>query len=101
MENVKKYKNYSNTVFRIFLCPDSELLEKQSEILSDIAAKTDGLSGRQISKMVTAWEHALYASEDGYLTKNMLYKGVEKSLEDNKQRLKWLDEEESAARKSF
>jgi len=83
------------------LSPDENLLKNQTEILTTIAKKTEGLSGRQISKMVTAWEHALYAAEDGILTKEMLDKGVEKSLADNKQRLKWLDDEEASARQSF
>lgn len=82
------------------LSPEDDLLDNQTEILTNVAENTDGLSGRQISKMITSWEHGLYASADGLLTREMIHKSVGKAMEDNKQRMKWLDEMESEARKT-
>jgi hypothetical protein len=44
-----------------------------SQLCSDIAAATDGMSGREIAKLSVAWQAAGYASEDGVLTRCQFY----------------------------
>ncbi|KAG8234582.1 hypothetical protein J437_LFUL013844 [Ladona fulva] len=43
-----------------------------SELCSEIANMTEGMSGREIAKLGVAWQAAAYASEDGVLTREMV-----------------------------
>jgi len=77
---------------------DDEVLNSQQDILEDIGNKTEGLSGRQLDKMVTAWEHGMYADEDGKLTKSIMYDCLGQTISDHHTRMTWTDEFEATAR---
>jgi len=66
-----------------------------SELCSEIARATDGMSGREIAKLGVAWQAGGYASEDGIVTKEMIMDKVEGSRKQHTQKMSWLSEEEN------
>ncbi|GAU98002.1 hypothetical protein RvY_09207 [Ramazzottius varieornatus] len=67
---------------------------------SEIARRTQGLSGREISKLAVAWQSSAYASEDGILTEKMVDARVDDVLKQHKQKVTWRAEDENQYRKS-
>nr|CDP91712.1 BMA-ATAD-3, isoform c [Brugia malayi] len=65
---------------------------------TDIAQKTDGMSGRQLSKLVIGWQAAAYASEDGVLTTEMIDRCTDDMVNQHKQKIMWLDREQLSVR---
>lgn len=72
-----------------------------SALCSEIALKTDGLSGREIAKVAVAWQASGYASEDATVTRKMMLERVEDAIEQNKLKLKWQVAEEAIKRTTF
>lgn len=64
----------------------------------EIANTTEGLSGRQLSKLVIGWQAAAYASEDGILTSEMIDKCTEEMMKQHERKITWLDREQLEAR---
>ena len=54
-----------------------------------IAGMTEGLSGREISKLGVSWQAAAYASESGILTEAMVMERVNDIIRQHKQRMLW------------
>ncbi|XP_068598998.1 ATPase family AAA domain containing 3 [Brachionichthys hirsutus] len=63
---------------------------------SEIAMGTDGMSGREISKLGVAWQAAAYSSEDGVLTEAMIDARVDEAVKQHLQKMDWLHGEEAA-----
>ncbi|XP_060075803.1 ATPase family AAA domain-containing protein 3-B-like [Ylistrum balloti] len=61
----------------------------------EIAKMTEGLSGREISKLAVAWQANAYASETGLLTEAMMEECVMNSVRQHAKKVVW--QEESAA----
>lgn len=57
---------------------------------SQIAEKTKGLSGREISKLAVSWQATGYASADGTLTEQMIEERVEDSVRQHKLKMEWI-----------
>ncbi|XP_056293064.1 ATPase family AAA domain containing 3 [Pseudoliparis swirei] len=57
---------------------------------SDIAKRTEGMSGREISKLGVAWQAAAYSSEDGVLTEAMMDARVDDAFKQHLQKMDWL-----------
>uniref|UniRef100_A0AAY4B361 AAA+ ATPase domain-containing protein n=1 Tax=Denticeps clupeoides TaxID=299321 RepID=A0AAY4B361_9TELE len=57
---------------------------------SEIAQQTEGMSGREISKLGVAWQAAAYSSEDGVLTEAMIDARVEDAVRQHMQKMDWL-----------
>ncbi|KAF8560892.1 hypothetical protein P879_03011 [Paragonimus westermani] len=59
----------------------------------EVARRTEGLSGREISKVAVAWQASLctaaYASEDGTLTKSMMEAVVDSAIAANRKKREW------------
>ncbi|KAF5405125.1 ATPase family AAA domain-containing protein 3-B [Paragonimus heterotremus] len=55
----------------------------------EVARRTEGLSGREISKIAIAWQTAAYASEDGILTKAMMEAVVNSAIAANRKKREW------------
>ncbi|PAA66771.1 hypothetical protein BOX15_Mlig006034g1 [Macrostomum lignano] len=55
----------------------------------EIAAKTAGLSGREISKIAVAWQAAAYASETGVIDANLLDEKVALSVAAHAKKVQW------------
>ena len=66
-----------------------------SSLCSEIAGKTEGMSGREIAKLSVAWQAAGYASESGVLTRQMIMDRVEDAVRNHRQKVLWMSEEES------
>ncbi|KAL3861831.1 hypothetical protein ACJMK2_007845 [Sinanodonta woodiana] len=60
---------------------------------SEIAAKTDGLSGREISKLGVAWQASAYASENGVLTEKMIDEYVNSTVKQHQKKVQWQAEQ--------
>lgn len=56
---------------------------------TEIAARLDGLSGREISKLGAAWQAAAYASSDGVLTEAMIDERVDDFGRQHAQKVLW------------
>ncbi|XP_015793403.1 ATPase family AAA domain-containing protein 3-B [Tetranychus urticae] len=65
---------------------------------SKIAQMTDGLSGREISKLGVAWQASAYASYDGILTEKMLFDRVNDIIDQHQQKILWETEDEARKR---
>jgi len=72
-----------------------------SALCSKMAALTEGLSGREISKLGVAWQAAAYASEDGILTEQMVLDRCMDAVKQHKQKVEWQSEEERRESKSI
>ncbi|XP_018417862.1 PREDICTED: ATPase family AAA domain-containing protein 3A isoform X2 [Nanorana parkeri] len=57
---------------------------------SELAKITEGMSGREISKLGVAWQAAAYASEDGILTEAMIDARVADAVRQHQQKMEWL-----------
>lgn len=68
---------------------------------SKMARLCDGMSGREISKLGVAWQAAVYASEDGTLTEKMVLDKCEVSVQQHRQKMAWLSEQEKGGHKSI
>ncbi|XP_074543588.1 ATPase family AAA domain containing 3 [Halichoeres trimaculatus] len=68
---------------------------------SEIAKRTDGMSGREISKLGVAWQAAAYSSEDGVLTEAMIDARVDDAVKQHLQKMDWLHGEEEALGRSL
>ncbi|KAK3105048.1 hypothetical protein FSP39_016060 [Pinctada imbricata] len=56
---------------------------------SQIAARTEGLSGREISKLGVAWQAVAYASDDGVLTEVMIDEKVGDAIKQHAKKVTW------------
>ncbi|XP_028262382.1 ATPase family AAA domain containing 3 [Parambassis ranga] len=68
---------------------------------SEIAKRTEGMSGREISKLGVAWQAAAYSSEDGVLTEAMIDARVDDAVKQHLQKMDWLHGEEEIQAKSL
>uniref|UniRef100_H2Z981 AAA+ ATPase domain-containing protein n=1 Tax=Ciona savignyi TaxID=51511 RepID=H2Z981_CIOSA len=57
---------------------------------SEIAKKTEGMSGREISKLAVAWQACGYASMDGTLTEQMIDERVDDAVKQHSLKMDWL-----------
>ncbi|XP_054717945.1 ATPase family AAA domain-containing protein 3-like [Uloborus diversus] len=62
---------------------------------SDIATMTEGLSGREIVKLASAWQFAAYASDTGLLTKEMIMTEVQNAVKQHEHKASWQTIEET------
>lgn len=60
-----------------------------SKKCQQIAEVTEGLSGREISKIAIAWQASAYGSPDGVLTEDMMDERVEEAVRQHKQKVEW------------
>lgn len=60
-----------------------------SKKCQQIAEVTEGLSGREISKIAIAWQASAYGSPDGVLTEVMMDERVEEAVRQHKQKVEW------------
>ncbi|XP_078373422.1 ATPase family AAA domain-containing protein 3-like [Oculina patagonica] len=60
-----------------------------------IAEVTEGLSGREISKIAIAWQASAYGSPDGVLTEEMMDERVQEAVRQHKQKVEWHQTEPS------
>jgi len=65
-----------------------------SKKCEQLAVKTDGYSGREISKLIVSCQAGAYASEDGILTEKMVDDKLAQSLASHEKKMKWRSEEE-------
>ncbi|GMT14447.1 hypothetical protein PFISCL1PPCAC_5744, partial [Pristionchus fissidentatus] len=65
-----------------------------------VAELTDGMSGRELSKLVVGWQAAAYASEDGILTEKMINEYTQDAVEQHTHKMKWMKDEVSFERES-
>lgn len=61
--------------------------------LKEIAKRTAGMSGRELSKLVFGWQASAYASEDGVLTAAMIEQNTAEVLKQHKRKMEWLHAE--------
>ncbi|KAM3185878.1 hypothetical protein ACTXT7_005502 [Hymenolepis weldensis] len=55
----------------------------------EVAARTEGLSGRELSKVAIAWQTMAFSSENGTLTEEMMDNVVKNAVEANKKKQEW------------
>ena len=59
-----------------------------------LAAKTEGFSGREISKLIVSCQASAYSSEDGKLTEKMIDAKLDTALASHDKKIKWRSDEE-------
>jgi ATPase family AAA domain-containing protein 3A/B len=60
------------------------------EALRKVAKVTEGFSGRQLSKLVIAWQAAAFGSIDNTLDHAMMLKVLDQHLQQQEQKGTWL-----------
>merc|ERR1719187_212265 len=65
------------------------------ELCSEIAGKTEGMSGREIAKLGVAWQAGGYSSEDGIVSRQMIMDKVDDAVIQHQKKMGWLSEEEN------
>lgn len=68
------------------------------EKIKQISKTTDGMSGRELSKLVFGWQASAYASEDGILTVEMIDRNTKIAMREHEHKMKWLEAEQLAIR---
>ncbi|ETN70522.1 hypothetical protein RB195_020880 [Necator americanus] len=63
-----------------------------------VADMTEGMSGRELSKLVIGWQASAYASEDGVLTSEMIDRNTKDAVAQHHHKMEWLEKEQLAAR---
>lgn len=63
------------------------------ELIKDIAAKTIGFSGREITKMVVAWHDAAFSMPEAVLTPEIMDKVLERFHLQHELKATWTAEE--------
>jgi len=56
----------------------------------EISHKTEGMSGRELSKLVFGWQASAYASEDGVLTVKMIEDNTVEAMKQHARKMDWL-----------
>mmetsp|Transcript_34662 Transcript_34662/g.55435 ORF Transcript_34662/g.55435 Transcript_34662/m.55435 type:complete len:592 (+) Transcript_34662:136-1911(+) len=66
-------------------------------VFADFAKRTEGFSGREISKLGIAWQAAAYGTQNCTLTKDLMTSVLESRLEQHLQKTEWenLDQQEN------
>lgn len=59
------------------------------EYVLKIAAKTEGFSGRELTKLVVAWQDAAFAMDTPVLYKELIEEILDRHIEQNKTKDKW------------
>lgn len=72
-----------------------------SGLCSKMAKMTEGMSGRELSKLGVAWQAAAYASENGVLTEQMVIDKCLDAVKQHKQKVQWQSEQEKQESKSI
>ncbi|KAK0395748.1 hypothetical protein QR680_001411 [Steinernema hermaphroditum] len=65
--------------------------------VEQIAKETEGMSGRELSKLVIGWQASAYASEDGVLTTEMMDRNVKEAMIQHGRKMDWLAREAAMA----
>ncbi|KHN80083.1 ATPase family AAA domain-containing protein 3-B [Toxocara canis] len=65
-----------------------------SEKCHEIALKTEGMSGRELSKLVLGWQASAYASEDGVLTTDMIDRNTAEAMVQHGRKMQWMEKEQ-------
>lgn len=65
--------------------------EGVSQDWAAMAARLEGFSGRQISKLATAWQAAAHASVDNCITQEMMDQIVDSQLAQKQSKVRWAD----------
>lgn len=60
-----------------------------SDYIEDIAKRTEGFSGRELTKLVVSWHDAAFAKENPVLDKEIVETVLKRHLEQNKTKDKW------------
>lgn len=63
------------------------------DVIEDIANKTEGFSGREITKMVIAWHDAAFSTEEAILTPDIMHRILTKFQTQHKLKSNWSKEE--------
>ncbi|XP_021947806.1 ATPase family AAA domain-containing protein 3A homolog [Folsomia candida] len=65
-----------------------------SQVCSEVATVCEGMSGREIAKLASAWQATAFASEDGILTKGMMLDRARDAAVQHRQKTEWLADSE-------
>lgn len=65
-------------------------------LLTKVAERTEGFSGREISKLTIAWQAAAYGTNDAHLNGKMLLRVLDEQISSKRQKQSWLSLDEIA-----
>jgi len=86
-DKVNLWKNHPSSM--IYKKKSINISNIQPEYIEEIAKKTEGFSGREITKLVVSWHDAAFAKEDPVLDKETMDQVLELHLKQNKTKNKW------------
>jgi ATPase family AAA domain-containing protein 3A/B len=59
------------------------------ELIEEIATRTEGFSGRELTKLVISWHDAAFAKSDPILDKETIEEVLDRHIDQNKTKNKW------------
>lgn len=68
--------------------------EIDETLLTKVAERSEGFSGREISKLAIAWQAAAYGTTDAHLNGEMLLRVLDEQISSKRQKQSWLSQEE-------
>ncbi|CAD5212185.1 unnamed protein product [Bursaphelenchus okinawaensis] len=58
--------------------------------MEEISHSTEGMSGRELSKLVLGWQASAYASKDGFLTEEIIDRNTKEAIKQHGRKMEWL-----------
>ncbi|KAF1586614.1 UNVERIFIED_CONTAM: ATPase family AAA domain-containing protein 3, partial [Eudyptes robustus] len=58
--------------------------------MEEISKVTEGMSGRELSKLVLGWQASAYASKDGFLTEEIIDRNTKETIKQHERKMEWL-----------
>merc|ERR1712000_734488 len=66
----------------------------EEDTIKTVAERTEGFSGREISKLAIAWQAAAYGTDSATLDADLLLQVLDESIDSKKKKQLWLSKEE-------
>uniref|UniRef100_A0AC34GA53 AAA+ ATPase domain-containing protein n=1 Tax=Panagrolaimus sp. ES5 TaxID=591445 RepID=A0AC34GA53_9BILA len=66
--------------------------------MHQVSQQTEGMSGRELSKLVFGWQASAYASSDGILTVEMIDRNTAETMKQHARKMTWLAAEQTSIR---
>jgi ATPase family AAA domain-containing protein 3A/B len=90
-EKVNLWKKHPSSM--IYKKKEINISNIQPEYIEEVAIKTEGFSGREITKLVVSWHDAAFAKDEPILDQETMDKVLDIHLKQNKTKNKWNTEQ--------
>lgn len=93
-ERFRMIQQYINQYIKDYTGVTITHVEIDENLIQIVAEKTDGYSGREISKLAIAWQAAALGTPNALLSKELLLQVLENNIETKRKKQFWLSKDE-------